>query len=59
MLVEGFKHSDLLKIEVWREPEQGEAARPARYADDPFIVAIATDTPERLPAPTAAAGAST
>ncbi|RZL94354.1 MAG: molybdopterin-guanine dinucleotide biosynthesis protein B [Variovorax sp.] len=52
VLVEGFKHSDLLKIEIWREPEQGEAPRPARYADDDFIVAIATDTPDRLPAPT-------
>jgi molybdopterin-guanine dinucleotide biosynthesis protein B len=52
VLVEGFKHSDLPKIEVWREPAEGEAARPARYAEDEFIVAVATDTPERLPAPT-------
>ncbi|MBT2322469.1 molybdopterin-guanine dinucleotide biosynthesis protein B [Variovorax paradoxus] len=52
VLVEGFKHSDLFKIEIWREPGEGEAARPARYAEDPFIVAIATDTPERLPAAT-------
>lgn len=28
VLVEGFKHSDLLKIEIWREPGEGEAARP-------------------------------
>jgi molybdopterin-guanine dinucleotide biosynthesis protein B len=53
VLVEGFKHSDLLKIEVWREPEEGQSARPARYPEDDFIVAIATDMPQRLPAPTA------
>jgi molybdopterin-guanine dinucleotide biosynthesis adapter protein len=49
VLVEGFKHSDLPKIEVWREPAEGEAPRPVRYTEDRFIVAIATDTPERLP----------
>ncbi|SDE29746.1 molybdopterin guanine dinucleotide biosynthesis accessory protein MobB [Variovorax sp. CF079] len=52
VLVEGFKHSDLLKIEIWREPGEGEAARPARYVEDAHIVAIATDTPERLPTAT-------
>jgi len=52
VLVEGFKHSDLFKIEVWREPGDGEAARPARYAEDAFIVAIATDTAESLPSVT-------
>ncbi|HSV78596.1 MAG TPA: molybdopterin-guanine dinucleotide biosynthesis protein B [Ramlibacter sp.] len=45
VLVEGFKHSNLLKMEVWR----AEAANPARYPEDEFIVAIATDTPEQLP----------
>lgn len=49
VLVEGFKHSDLLKIEVWREPAEGEEPRPARYTEDRFIVGIATDTPDRLP----------
>jgi molybdopterin-guanine dinucleotide biosynthesis adapter protein len=48
-LVEGFKHSDLLKIEVWRAA----AAKPAQYRDDPFIIAIATDSPAALPYPTA------
>jgi molybdopterin-guanine dinucleotide biosynthesis protein B len=48
-LVEGFKHADLLNIEVWRA-ETGEAPR---YADDPFIVAVATDQPQALPTPTA------
>jgi len=45
VLVEGFKDSDLLKIEVWR-PAEG---KPARYPDDDFIVAIATDSPDDLP----------
>jgi molybdopterin-guanine dinucleotide biosynthesis adapter protein len=45
VLVEGFKDSNLLKLEVWR----AEAAKPARYPDDDFIVGIATDSPDRLP----------
>jgi molybdopterin-guanine dinucleotide biosynthesis adapter protein len=45
VLVEGFKESDLLKIEVWRAA----AGKPALYPHDDFIVAIATDSPERLP----------
>jgi molybdopterin-guanine dinucleotide biosynthesis protein B len=45
VLVEGFKQSNLLKIEVWRAA----AAKPARYPDDDFVVAIATDTPQLLP----------
>lgn len=48
VLVEGFKDSDLLKIEVWR-PASGQ---PARYPHDDFIVAIATDSPDALPEPT-------
>ena len=45
VLVEGFKESDLLKVEVWR----AQSNKPARYMDDDFIVAIATDSPEQLP----------
>jgi len=45
VLVEGFKSSDLLKVEVWR----ADAGKPARYPDDDFVVAIATDSPEQLP----------
>jgi molybdopterin-guanine dinucleotide biosynthesis protein B len=45
VLVEGFKDSSLLKVEVWR----ADAAKPARYPHDEFIVAIATDSAERLP----------
>jgi molybdopterin-guanine dinucleotide biosynthesis protein B len=48
VLVEGFKASNLLKMEVWRP----EAGKPARYPDDEFIVAIATDAADRLPEPT-------
>ena len=48
VLVEGFKDSNLLKVEIWRP----EAGKPARYPDDDFIVAIATDAPDRLPEPT-------
>jgi molybdopterin-guanine dinucleotide biosynthesis adapter protein len=48
VLVEGFKDSDLQKIEVWR----AEARQRARYPDDDFIVAIATDSPAELPVET-------
>lgn len=48
VLVEGFKGSDLLKIEVWR----ASSGQPARYRDDEFIVAIATDSSAALPEPT-------
>jgi molybdopterin-guanine dinucleotide biosynthesis adapter protein len=42
VLVEGFKRSDLLKVEVHRPS----AGKPVLYEDDDFIVAIATDAPE-------------
>jgi len=45
VIVEGFKQSNLLKVEVWR----ADSEKPARYMDDDFIVAIATDAPARLP----------
>lgn len=48
VLVEGFKHCNLLKIEVWRP----EAGAPARYPEDDFVVAIATNAPAQLPEPT-------
>ena len=46
----GVKDSSaaLPKIEVWRAAN----AKPARYLEDPDIVAIATDDPRQLPAPT-------
>jgi molybdopterin-guanine dinucleotide biosynthesis protein B len=52
VLVEGFRHSDVPKIEVWRLPEAGQPARPVLYIDDPFVIGIATDAPDSLPAPT-------
>jgi molybdopterin-guanine dinucleotide biosynthesis adapter protein len=48
VLVEGFKQSDLQRIEVWR----ASAGKPALYPDDDFVVAIATDSPGQLPVPT-------
>jgi len=45
VLVEGFKESNLHKIEVWRSA----SGKPALYPDDDFIVAIATDSPAQLP----------
>ncbi len=48
VLVEGFKESNLPKIEVWRAA----AGKRARYPDDDFVVAIATDAPAGLPVPT-------
>ena len=52
VLVEGFKHADLPKIEVWRQAQAGDATRPLRYVDDPRVVGIATDAVEALPQPT-------
>ncbi len=48
VLVEGFKQSDLPKVEVWR----ADAGQPMRYTDDDCVVAIATDDANRLPVPT-------
>ncbi len=42
VLVEGFKQSDIQKIEVHRPS----AGKPTLYAEDDFIVAIATDAPQ-------------
>lgn len=47
VLVEGFKNSDLPKVEVWR-PGLG---HPLRYPADPHVRALATDAPEQLPQP--------
>jgi molybdopterin-guanine dinucleotide biosynthesis protein B len=48
VLVEGFKHADLLKIEIWRAT----TGQRVQYPNDPFVVAIATDSPALLPEPT-------
>ena len=52
VLVEGFKSSDLPKIEIWRAPAADEEAKPLRHLSDERIVAIATDDPSQLPQPT-------
>ena len=52
VFVEGFRHADLPKIEVWRAAQDSEPPRTAHYIDDRFIVGIATDDATRLPAPT-------
>ena len=47
VIVEGFKFMPIPKIEVWRVA-QGEGLR---YANDPHIVAIATDSKVEAPLP--------
>lgn len=49
VLVEGFKSSDLPKVEIWRAPSGHEQPKPLRYPDDELILAIATDAPKQLP----------
>lgn len=52
VLVEGFKHADLPKIEIWRDqPERASAGKTQAplYPHDPHVLAIATDAPQRLP----------
>jgi len=52
VLVEGFKHSDLPKVEVWRPAAPGQPERPVHYGGDDHVVAVATDAAQ-LPRPTA------
>ncbi len=49
VLVEGFKHAAVPKIEVWRAAN----GKPALYPFDAFVVAVCTDDPAQLPVPTA------
>ena len=48
VLVEGFKHGDLPKVEVWRAAPDGPGRAPL-YPQDPQVVAVATDAPDQLP----------
>lgn len=48
VLVEGFKHAALPKIEVWRAA-LGQAPL---YPDDPFVTTVLTDDPAALPVAT-------
>ncbi|HMN91824.1 MAG TPA: molybdopterin-guanine dinucleotide biosynthesis protein B [Hydrogenophaga sp.] len=45
VLVEGWRDSNLHKIEVWR----ASTATAVRYPDDPFVAAIALPAEDRLP----------
>ena len=44
VFVEGFKASNLPKIEIWRAV----AGQPLRHPDDPLVLAVATDSPTEL-----------
>ncbi len=48
VIVEGFKHASLPKIEVWR----AETGQRTQYPDDPYVIAIATAGVDALPVPT-------
>ena len=48
-LVEGFKTAPLPKLEVWRHA----TGKSVRYPEDPFVLAIVTDSPGQLPVATA------
>jgi len=48
VLIEGFKHADVLKVELLDPALDGQAL----YPDDPYVVALISDTPGALPAPT-------
>lgn len=48
-LVEGFRHAELPKLEVWRAGFD----RPPLYPVDPAVIAVVTDAPTLLPSPTA------
>ena len=48
VLVEGFKHAELAKIEVWRAAN----GKPALYLEDRHVVAVCTDIAAKLPQPT-------
>lgn len=54
VLVEGFKHGDLPKLEVWRAAALGPGgqAHPVRYPEDDQICAVVTDAPAALPSAT-------
>lgn len=45
LLVEGWRDSNLLKVEVWRAA----TGKPVRYPDDPFVAAMAVPSADALP----------
>lgn len=50
-LVEGFKHAEIPKVEVWRAAVAAARGDAPLYPDDPRVIAVATDRPQALPAP--------
>lgn len=52
ILVEGFKHADLPKVEVLGLADEEGGPRPVLYIEDPFVFAVAVDAPGQLPQPT-------
>ncbi len=52
VLVEGFGHADVMRVEVWRESVAAARGDVPIYPEDPFVVAIATDRPDALPVST-------
>jgi molybdopterin-guanine dinucleotide biosynthesis adapter protein len=48
VIVEGFKHADLPKVEVWRAAH----GAPVAYPNDPFVVAVARPQADTVPQPT-------
>ena len=53
VLVEGFRGSDLPKVEVWRAPSPDFPGQAARYPEDPQVRLVCTDRPAALPVATA------
>lgn len=51
VLIEGFKHGNLPKVEIWRAPDpaSGKLPKPPRFPEDPHVVALATDDVAALP----------
>jgi molybdopterin-guanine dinucleotide biosynthesis protein B len=47
VLVEGYKRAAIPKLEIWRPSLD----KPLLHPDDPHIVAVATDSADRLQAP--------
>lgn len=48
VLIEGFRHAELRKLEIWRAAVD----RPPLYPHDPRVCAVVTDEPTLLPEPT-------
>ena len=47
VMVEGFRHSNLPKVEIWRAVTE----KPTLYPNDVLVLAVATDSPQALSSP--------